>query len=256
MLPIVKFWSKCQLRTPPYFHPDDREVLTRRRVLPQAELDFDRFVESPRFGDSKDDQFHLSLIPTPYLGDLERADIFILSLNPGFNPADYFAEYEVPEFRRRRAQNLRQRLRRLRFPNMGLDPAFSWHSRYWTEKLRDAAIVIAQRKYAGRYLSALEELSRRVAILELVPYHSSAFSDHWTIMELPSAKEALRFAQTELTSRAADDDATIVVTRQVEAWGIRGRNVIRYASGEARGASLSMASRGGRAILRRILTRE
>lgn len=189
----------------------------------------------------------------PYLGEVRHADIFILSLNPGFKPADYFAEYCVPSFRERRKRNLHQKQKACRFPNMSLDPAFSWHSKYWLDKLRDLATVIADIKYDGQYLKALEELSQRIAMLELVPYHSSAFSDHWAVNELASTNEVLKFARTELLSRAKDGRATVIVTRQTEAWSLRSRNVINYEKAESRGASLGRASRGGKAILERIL---
>ena len=101
---------------------------------------------------------------------------------------------------------------------------------------------------------ALEELARRVAILELVPYHSANFGDYRAIIELPSARQALQFARTQLAARATKDRATVIVTRQVEAWGLKeARNVILYDRSLARGASLGSGSPGHDAILKRIL---
>jgi len=88
---IVEFWSKCPLGRPPFVHPDDRDALETSGpgVLKLPALDFKRFIRSERFGDFEDRRFHLSLLPMPYVGDLERADIFLLTLNPGCKVSDY-----------------------------------------------------------------------------------------------------------------------------------------------------------------------
>jgi hypothetical protein len=77
----------------------------------------------------------------------------------------------VPTFPRRLIRNLRQELDGMEFPFVFLDPEFGWHPgfRWLEEELRDVATIIAKRKYNGRYLDALRELSRRVAAIELVP---------------------------------------------------------------------------------------
>ena len=70
---------------------------------------FEAFIGSERFGDHTDHRFHLSLLPVPYVGDLARADIFLLQLNPGFSLSDY-QELRVPSFKRHLERNLRQEL--------------------------------------------------------------------------------------------------------------------------------------------------
>jgi hypothetical protein len=137
---------------------------------------------------------------------------------------------------------------------MNLDPAFCWAGGYWEQKLRDVAVNIAKEKYDGWYWKALRELSRRVVILQLVPYHSRSLGDRDLLSELESTRQAQQFARTELVSRAADGRAVVVVVRGVSKWRLpRCANVIRYRKGEVRSASLSPQSRGGKAILRRIL---
>ena len=51
---------------------------------------------------------HLGLLPMPFAGRLDRADIFILLLNPGFRPSDYFAEFRDEAFRKAWSDNIRQ----------------------------------------------------------------------------------------------------------------------------------------------------
>ena len=225
---------------------------------------FRQFVGGKRFGKFEDHQFHLSLLPSPYVGDLSRADIFILALNPGFSLTDYCAEWHVPKFRRRLKRNLRQDFDRVDFPFFLLDPEFCWHGGFawWEGKLREVATRIAKKKHGGRYFDALRELSRRIAAIELVPYHSIAFHEHRLISNstrraerrplLVSAERAIHFANTVLLKRARSGKASIIITRKVKAWGLpNARRVINYRPSLARSASLGPKSPGGKEILRR-----
>jgi hypothetical protein len=115
---IVEFWRACQLDKPPFVHPDDAPVLRSRfgdltKDLPH---DFDEFVASSRFGQFEDKKFHFSLYPHPYAGDLGKADIFLLQLNPGMNLADYHVEWDGPAYRSILTQNIRQDLEGWEFP--------------------------------------------------------------------------------------------------------------------------------------------
>lgn len=96
---IVEFWNRLPLRTPPFIHLDDRQILEGKREDLSAKLDFDTFVKSQRFGAFEDHRFHFSLVPVPYVGNLKKADIFILLLNPGFDFTDYFGEWRMMEFK-------------------------------------------------------------------------------------------------------------------------------------------------------------
>ena len=219
-------------------------------------MNFGQFLVSKRFGDSKDHRFHFSLLPIPYLGDLNRADIFVLQLNPGFNLNNYYAEWNVPAFRRRVERNVRQQVDGVDFPFYSLDPELCWYSgyRWWEGKLHDIAATIANRKYKGRYFDALRELSQRIAAIELVPYHSIAFKDHRLVRLLPSTAQARDFVLSNLLKRAASGEVLLIAMRKVAAWGLattKCPGVVRYATGQSRCASLRSTSVGGRAILER-----
>src|SRR5690606_21306974 len=107
---LVEFWERCDLSGQTFVHPDDRQVLEQggdRHVL-GGEIDFDSYIRGNHFGNRGGSRFHTSLLPIPYGGDLARADIFILLLNPGFSHADYFGDFKMPEFRKRLERNLLQ----------------------------------------------------------------------------------------------------------------------------------------------------
>jgi hypothetical protein len=176
-------------------------------------------------------------------------------LNPGFSFTDYYGETRVPKFRLRLEQTLVQNFEGTEFPFIGLDPEYCWSAGFcwWEEKLRDVITIIAATKFNGRYLDALCDVSKRLAAVELVPYHSPSFIAHRLITNLPSVKVAVQFAQEVLLKAAKQGDKTVIVTRGAKLWGFREgtRNPIVYPRGLARGASLGRRTPGGKAILER-----
>lgn len=258
---LIQFWKRCDLTQPPFMHPDDRKILESdgKSYIDKEPKDFEAFVSSSFFGDFTDSRLHLSLLPSPYVGDLRKADIFVLSLNPGLSFEDYYAETRVAEFRHRLEQTLRQDLEGVEFPFIFLDPEFCWHGgfRWWERKLRNVVTKIAKDQFRGKYLDALRDVSKRLASLELIPYHSRSFKANGLIGRLPSVSEVRRFAKEVLISAAKRGDKTVVVIRKVRKWelppGIP--NLILYCeASEAQGASLGPESRGGKAILSHYLT--
>jgi hypothetical protein len=116
---LIEFWKRWDvIHGPPFAHPDDWPVLRRKggRYIDEDPKDFAEFVSSPRFGDSGDTRFHLSLLPTPYSGDLRAADIILLVLNPGFALSDYYAESRSPKFCDRLKRTLAQDFAGVDFP--------------------------------------------------------------------------------------------------------------------------------------------
>jgi len=254
---LVRFWDRCDLAAPPYWHPDDHLVLRRGngRHIDDEPKTFDQYLVSPLFGDFEDHRLQLSLLPAPYLGNLANADIIVLLLNPGLAFCDYYAEARVPRFRQRLEMNLRQSFERIDFPFHFLDPEFCWHGGFlwWERKLRSVITTIADRKFNKSYLRALRDLSGRLACIELVPYHSQTFRSHALINHLPSARAARQFVHDVLVPAANNDERTIIVTRQVAAWRLpEGTlNPVVYRGGLTRGASLGLSTPGGQEILRR-----
>ena len=121
---------------------------------------------------------------------------------------------------------------------------------YWERKLRDVIRQIARAKFHNRYLDALRDVSCRLAHVELVPYHSSSFSAHSIIDDLPSVHAARHFVRETLAS--SNGDKTFILTRARAQWALpKGtENLVVYEGSLTRGASLGSNSSGGQAILK------
>lgn len=212
---LQAFWDRLNLGDPPFVHPDDRAILRH----PYYEYrDVDSFVHSLQFG-KNDGGLQLGLMPCPFAGDLSRANVFVLLLNPGFEPVDLFGEHEVPAFSRAIERTLRQDLADEAFPNVYLNPEFCWSGayRWWESKVRDVARAY-QMETGEDYWRSLQVISEHLATIELFPYHS--VSSPPPFARLPSVMAARTFVTDTLVPRALAGEITIVVTRRAVDWGL------------------------------------
>lgn len=254
---LVEAWRACPLDARPFVLPGDRELLAAdcKRWFGS----YDEFAESAfqlsyaRYREEMDN-LQLGLIPAPYNGNLAKAKIFFLMLNPGFLPGNYFFE-QVPEFRAARIACLRQENAAHEFPFTSFDPRFAWHpgALYWTKKFKPVLEEL-NTKPGRSYAAALKILSQGIAYLQHIPYHSAS-GPKGLHGELRSTQLAKQYVHDVLIPRAQADDALIVVVRKREAWN-RGKeqfpthkNIIQYRGVEARAGHLTKTA------LRRILDR-
>lgn len=127
------------------------------------------------------------------------------------------------------------------YPFWYLDPQHHSHPghTYWHKNLQKT----------GDY----HELSKRVAVLQMIPYHSAAFNADVLARELPSAQQARSYVHEVIVPKAKSGKALLIVARQVRNWGFSAadetNNIIVYTGGENLGAKVSSGSRGGKAIM-------
>jgi hypothetical protein len=263
MISLSRYWSEFfdYCKQPPYIHHRDAECFDARYWVSKPSyvrepLDFRSFIRSQRL-DPDDTDFHFSLLPAPYVGNLTEADVFILLLNPGFSPGDYFGEYERAEFRKALIQNLKQDFSGVESPFLFLDPKFCWHGGFlwWEKKLRRILEVVARDTYEGNYLLALKKVSRRIASIELVPYHSRRFKASELAEMLNSTQAARAWVNDYLVRRARKGKIVIVATYK---WNLRNRHnrVVCVEKSEAQGFSLAPDSNGGKLILAQLLKKK
>ena len=234
---FVAFWSRFDHAAGPYVHPDDKAWAFQ--------------------GD-----FELNLLPLPVNGNLLEAECVVLMLNPGLDSEDYQWE-TIPEFRASLVRNLVQEHRPHDHPLLYLNPAFGQHpgSGYWArarvpkrpkreqQKLRAVVEAIAHRDRVPIEV-AQAHVSRKVAIVQLCPYHSANMGRRDLLKRLPSCLQARNLVH----ALAASGEKLVVVTRSVTEWGFAGpvdsESLVVYASSLGISASLSLASTGGAALLR------
>jgi len=245
---LIDGWCKCNLESPPYLFPDDKLEIVNSHA--SIYLTFDDYIMSSAFGESSDTKLHIGLLPLPYVGNLAQASIFILMLNPGLSPGDYFAEQHNREFREAHIRNLRQENASDDYPFFCLDPRFSWHPGfgYWQKKFH--IIIEALSKQSKKtYQQAMCQLAQSLAGLELLPYHSKSFGAGSLLHSLPSTQAMLAFVHEILLPKVEDDRAIIIATRGGKNWQLpKHKNIIVYEGSETRSAYLTLNTRGGNTI--------
>lgn len=144
------------------------------------------------------DRVQAGLMPQPFVGDLRSPDVVICLTNPGFGRADFATERTDAEFVERKLANLRQTLPNAEYPFFEIDPAlaatpaFGW----WFPKIVPAINRIARQSGRTRW-EAASEVARRVACVELFPYHSVT-AGGWLdglVMKLPSSLAAQAYVR-------------------------------------------------------------
>lgn len=161
---LTDFWRRFEPSQPPFVHPDDAEQLTSFKLANEVHTSVGQYANSDVFGHDGS-TLQLGLTPSPYSGDLARADIFILMLNPSFSIVDLFGEYEMPEFQEAVARTLRQELQDEEFPFVYLNPRFCWSGAYqwWEPKVRNVTLELAKSKNI-RYIDALRMVSEHICL--------------------------------------------------------------------------------------------
>lgn len=246
--PLIEAWRQYKPVKAPYLLPGD-EALLDKPALWQVDQWRDYVADQERGNPTDAGKLCLGLLPMPFVGNLRTASIFLLMLNPGARPHDFFGESEVPEYRNELFATLHQEdgIEGL------LDPRFAWHGRYgyWESKLSKLFVRLASN--GETYGAARHRVSAKIAALELVPYHSTRYAlpDH-LLRRLKSVELMRSYVSDVIVPRARAGDALVIVGRAANKWGAfpRSTNIVTYSGPAARSAHLTPDSLGGKAMLR------
>ena len=194
-----------------------------------------------------------------------NAEIYVLTLNPGFDCTDYDANYRIPRYRQALLDNINQDQPNGVLPFFFLDPKFDRHGGYgyWFCKLRETIARVSECT-GMTFGDSRSKLGRKLAVIEFFPYQSSnASSVYGLIDKLPSSQLAKQFVKCHVLKKVENCSAIVIGLRQADRarpnqqWsqvlGDRGESngVYRYTSHQARRPSFSPDAQGpgGRAIV-------
>ncbi len=255
---LIRNWRKCQTQNPPFIFPGDEVLLERQWSQYVTRINsFDAYTKSELFGRKPDRSVHVNLIPTPYIGNLVTADIFILMMNPGLAHSDHYSERQSEDFRQALISNLYQEALDKMYPFVDLNPKFAWVAgfQYWQGKLhRVIEIVQSDRKISHQ--QALSILAKRIACVEHMPYHSPDLRLPARLtVQLASPKAVVSYVHEVIVPKAEHGDAVVIVARKSRSWGldkfVGHKNFVFYEGAESRSVHLTPESPGGRAIMTR-----
>lgn len=252
---FIKFWDKSNFYSGTKIHNQDYDLLKDKLV--ENCHNFDDYVEN-YIDNPQDTKFHPDLWPSPYCGDLRNGEIFILSLNPGFD-CDYYYEGNA-EVKQVLEKNLSQKLDNEEYPFFVLNPRFSWigGAKYWLRKLNPIIKNIQEKDNNLSYSDILLLLSKKIVALELVPYHSKIFK-YSKYSELPSVKKMLDLLNEVIIPGTKEGKYTLIILRKGK--DLQGKNLIPkqandnfivYEGAECQSASLWVNQKAREAILKKL----
>jgi len=245
---LIAGWRSLNCDEQPYVLPGDERILEKLkgRKLVHDYRDFDAYIADDDHGRCHKGVFHTGVLPDPFVGNLKSATIFILLGNPRFTCVDYYAESSSPSFREAKVRNIRQSNDADPYPLIYLDPQFCWHSAslYWQRKFSK---ILEKSKES--YVKTLQILSKRVAVIECLPYHSVNMT-HFSKLagRLQSMKLIMNYVHNDLQVRARNKEILLLSLRGK--WGLEKEegNILVYTANEARAAHLTLSSRGGKKL--------
>ena len=152
---------------------------------------------------------HTQIMPAPFMGDVHKAPVVILMLNPGFtkeeDSADYYNKYK--DWWQMEIQHIHK------FPDLPLfclDEEYGKSSDYWIKKLKPLTSV-----------SSNEKVARNLCKIQFFPYHTEKYRNiHKNLFTeegfedyLPSQKYNF-----QLVKNAMARNAIIIITRSKKMW--------------------------------------
>lgn len=203
---LLDAWREYESKEPFVLRGD--ECLLEGTKLTTRCAGWSAYACDPDFGQPSGSSLHLDLLPMPFVGNLEKAKVYLLMLNPGLAPTDYYGEYNVPGYKNALLRNLKQA------PESSfifLDPEYSWHGGYlyWHSKLSKLVALVA-RELVVRYGEARRLIQEHVAVVELLPYHSATFGVPGRVLErLRSVELVRKFVQEVLVPKARSGQCLI-----------------------------------------------
>lgn len=145
--------------------------------------------------------FNLDCLPTPWFGPLRTAPVVLLFLAPGLSP-----DFDLPFARSKTGQAWVANCRSGNQPLPLADSYRTAHS-WWRSRTK--------------LFQSSDDLSTKIAIADIAPYHSAHFDDWLLLGALPSARTMVSWAQDVLFPQALRKERIVVCMRAPAAWGLR-----------------------------------
>jgi len=228
---LVKFWRDYAKGPAKGIHPKDNIPL--EKVSPIGNLR--EYCRPENFRcDMAKNTIYSGLLPGPFCGDIKNARVYILQLNPGFSLVDFFAE-SIAVFKQTALEVLRQNTGIMAYPFFLLDPHFCWTggSEWYYKKFKPLFELFTRQ--GASYFDAGKIMGKKIATLELFPYHSFGFSGNSKLLHIESVRLIKAFVQ----AISKDGDKLFIVTRMSKMWGLsKAPNIKIIPPNQARAASL------------------
>lgn len=224
---LLEFWQNYE----PYdFHPEDKEYFQKENLrshivnasIDQVVEEFGSNLRSIEVNQSfktkieNEKRIIRRLMPSPFVGDIMNAKIYILSGNPGFHTGDFIDEYQNPEYRKLVADNLSGKLLEFFYADEKAEGTGAHN--YWHPQIAAIAKDVAEKANYPLDIAMTLTLSK-IALIESFPYHSYR-KPEIKFVDVPSSIAAKSFVNSICKQRLNNNECLILAWRMVDFWNV------------------------------------
>ena len=206
---LLSFWQnvKCHKENgiDTCIAEDDYEILKNNNLLTKKLT-----VHNP-----KNKLLYKDLPCEPFVGDIENAKIYLVTLNPGAKKNEH-ENWENKDLLKLRKNNIKQTNQ---YPFYYLDPilAKTGGGKYWKRKDRFGGLIEHFSSLVGGKENAMKLIATNVCDLELCPYHSEEWDEKTNkiIGDLSSVKTMIDFLKDKVIPDVISGRKSLIVMRSV-----------------------------------------
>ena len=198
---------------PPYVLDADKESEEFRKLEARGRIGAYGNKQEPHHDPNlKPNRLNVGLLPYPFIGDLEKATIFVLMANPNAKPCD---AYDGDGWdKKKHIANLEQDFSGMELPFESLSRQPKPDG-YWYSRLKRTIERIMKKKSLS-HEDAIDLVAKDLAVIQRSPYWSTGFVGG--VEKLPSAQLAVDYVKDSVVPRVLDGNAILIVMRRLNDW--------------------------------------
>ena len=153
-----------------------KKLLNSKKYPPVDKVDDDANEETKKAAKEKY-KLRLNVYPQHFIGDIDKAKIIILSLNPGYN-TEYYDAYKkrINKNGTKYEQIIKENLEMKRPSFHAFELANESDLGYWGNKMK-CWVEDYDKKDNKKIVESLKKITEDIALAEFFPYHSMTYND-------------------------------------------------------------------------------
>lgn len=206
-----------------------KKLLNSKKYPPVDKVDDDASEETKKAAEEKY-KLQLSVYPQHFVGNIDKAKIIILSLNPGYS-TEYYEAYKnrINKNGTKYEQTIKENLEMKRPFFHAFELANESDLGYWGNKMK-CWVEGYDKKDNEELIESLKKITKDIALAEFFPYHSISYNDMYDKLgkgTSPNSNRKIKdylptqkFLFEKIKKRIDDknDEVIIILTRSFAKW--------------------------------------
>ncbi|RSJ54005.1 hypothetical protein D8808_09065 [Streptococcus gordonii] len=201
-----------------------KKLLNSKKYPPVDKVDDDANEETKKAAKEKY-KLRLNVYPQHFVGDIDNAEIIILSLNPGYGTEYHNAYKNKTEYEQTIKENLEMKRPFFHAFELANDSDLG----YWGNKMK-CWVEGYDKKDNEEIIESLKKITEKIALAEFFPYHSISYNGMYDKLgkgTSPNSNRKIKdylptqkFLFEKIKKRIADknDKVIIILTRSFAKW--------------------------------------